>query len=101
MHADVENLLTEIEILQDFMLKDSSFNESCYQLINLLTAVEQFKTKDEDKILNCNIKPSYITSNRNSLDINFYDNFRSNSVFSTQSQRTESESKSTKLNKFK
>jgi hypothetical protein len=99
--GDVENLLTEINIMQDFMLKDSSLmNESGYQLINLITAVESFRNKENDQISYL-ITPSYVISPKSNFDSIVYDNLRSTSFASTSSTRSESANLLTKLNIFK
>jgi len=101
VYGDVENLLTEINIMQDFMLKDSSLmNESGYHLINLITAVESFKSKENDQI-NYSITPSYIISPKSNFDSIAFENIRSLSISSTSSTRSESANLLTKLNIFK
>ena len=97
VHSDVENLLTEIAIMQDFMLKDSSLmNETGYHLINLLTAVESYKNRENDP-MSFAIMPSYVITPKNNYDSMFYDNIRSLSFSSTNSTRTESESLFSKM----
>lgn len=98
--GDIENLLTEIIIMQDFMIKDTALmNETGYHLINLITAVESFKPKEENT--NMMITPSVVVSPKNNYDSIFYDNIRSLSFTSTSSTRSESESLLSKLNIFK
>ena len=99
--GDVENILTEICIMQDFMLKDTSLmNEAGYHLINLITAVESYKVKESDT-MDYIITPSYFTSPKSNYDSMFYENLRSLSFASTTSQKSENESLLSKFNIFK
>jgi hypothetical protein len=99
--GDIENLLTEIVIIQDFMLKDTALmNESGYHLINLITAIESFKNKENENA-SFSITPAFVVTQKNSYDSMFYDNIRSLSYSSTNSSRSESESLFSKFNIFK
>jgi len=87
--------------MQDFMHKDSSLmNESGYHLINLITAIESFKPKENDQI-NYTITPSIVISPKSNYDSIAYENIRSVSFASTSSTRSESVKVHTKLNIFK
>ena len=88
--GEIENLLTEICIMQDFMLKDLSLiNESGYHLINLITAVESFKNKQND-LTSSKITPSFINGAKYDVGSFLNDIKRRDSVMSTNSTRSES-----------
>lgn len=103
INGEVDNLLTEIIIIQDFMLKDTSLlNDSGYHLINLITALEQYKNKEGDYPIKYNITPTYVVSQKNNFDSVIYEDIRSLSFSSVHEQRrSESESLLSKLNIFK
>ena len=64
INADVNNLITECDILQDFKIKDSSLQGSSdYHLTNMLAAVEEFKKKEIGQNKFTNITTYFVSSN--------------------------------------
>ena len=76
INSEVENILTETELLQEFNIKqNSAYNEEGYQIVNLNYALEQLKKKDEDKkpvITGFYITPIVVNVKANS-DVNPYE----------------------------
>lgn len=95
IYSDIDNIITEVEIIQDFMLKDTSLmNETGYHLTNLITAIEMFKDKDAEHKTYKSIQPYYVISPRNVLECSYLDDSRS-------SLSQNNESVVSKLNIFK
>ena len=103
INSDFDNILTEIIIMQDFMLKDSSLiNESGYHLINFINALENYKNKEGENPLKYCIIPTFVTTSKTNQNTTLYEDMRSFSFNSVnEPRRSESEAIFSKLNIFK